>query len=74
MVMKNKLTKHHKHKAFFIFRNFAFGVLVLAGIGLAVAVPTYISTLKEQNIETKATSEEVEETADSGELLEYQNN
>ena len=60
MVMKNKLYKHHKHKAFFVFRNFAFAVLGLAGIGLSIAIPTYISTLKEQNIETKATSENEE--------------
>ena len=55
MVMKNKLQKHHKSKAFFIARNFSFTIIGLLGIGLSIAIPTYISSLKEANITTKAT-------------------
>lgn len=65
MVMKNKLNKHHRRKVFFIFRNFAFALFGLAGIGLAIAIPTYITSLKEQNIATKATSENEEEKTES---------
>lgn len=72
MVMKNKLQKHHKRKVFFIFRNFSFAVIGLLGVGLSIAIPTYISSLKESNISAKATSEKVEENAseDSSEELE----
>ena len=66
MVMKNKLYKHHKHKVFFVFRNFAFAIFGLAGIGLAIAIPTYITSLKEQNIQTKAASENEEEKIETG--------
>ena len=62
MVMKNKLQKHHKRKAFFIFRNFSFAVIGLVGVGLAVVIPTYISSLNESNISAKATEEKQEET------------
>ena len=65
MVMKNKLYKHHKHKAFFVFRNFAFAFIGLLGIGLSIAIPTYISSLKEQNIQTKAAEEKQEENPES---------
>ena len=75
MVMKNKLYKHHKHKAFFVFRNFAFAFLSLVGVGLSIAIPTYISSLKESSIETKAVEEKSEETtqetANDNELLSY---
>ena len=72
MVMKNKLYKHHKHKVFFVFRNFAFAIFGLAGIGLSIAIPTYITSLKEQNIATKATSEKEEEKTESGEDNEFE--
>ena len=72
MVMKNKLYKHHKHKVFFVFRNFAFAIFGLAGIGLSIAIPTYIISLKEQNIATKATSEKEEENTESGEDNEFE--
>ena len=71
--MKNKLHKHHKRKVFFIFRNFAFAFIGLLGIGLSIAIPTYISSLQESNIETKAAEEEVAENnnneLESSELL-----
>ena len=54
MVMKNKLQKHHKSKAFFIARNFSFALIGLVGVGLSIAIPTYISSLNESNITTKA--------------------
>ena len=75
MVMKNKLQKHHKRKAFFIFRNFAFAFIGLLGVGLSIAIPTYISSLKESNIETKAAEEKPAEEnnnqTESSELLSY---
>ena len=72
MVMKNKLNKHHKRKSFFVFRNFAFAFIGLLGIGLSIAIPTYIISLKETNIETKATSEKEDEIVDSGEVSEIE--
>lgn len=79
MVMKNKLQKHHKQKAFFVFRNFAFAFFGLMSVTLLVAIPTYISTLSDSNIETKATTEkedkEVVESSEDNlveeELLSY---
>ena len=68
MNMKNKLFKHHKSKAFFYVRNLSFVFVGLLGIGLSIAIPTYISSIKEQQIAAKAQTEEDEtkdtETAD----------
>ena len=72
MVMKNKLNKHHKHKVFFVFRNFAFAFFGLVGIGLSIAIPTYITSLKEQNIATKAASENKEEETESGDSEQFE--
>lgn len=72
MVMKNKLYKHHKHKAFFVFRNFAFAIFGLAGIGLSIAIPTYITSLKEQNIATKAASENDEQKTESRDSEQFE--
>ena len=76
MNMKNKLFKHHKSKAFFYVRNLSFVFAGLLGIGLSIAIPTYISSIKEQQIEAKAQTEEDEvkdaETADiPDELLAF---
>ena len=60
MNMKNKLFKHHKSKAFFYVRNISFVFLGLVGIGLSIAIPTYISSIKEQQIAAKAQAEEEE--------------
>ena len=65
MSMKNKLYKHHKSKAFFYVRNISFVFIGLLGIGLSIAIPTYISSIKEQQISAKAQAEEsVEEEAE----------
>lgn len=61
MNMRNKLYKHHKSKAFFYVRNLSFVFAGLLGIGLSIAIPTYISSIKEQQIQTKAQAAEVEE-------------
>ena len=75
MSMKNKLYKHHKSKAFFYVRNISFVFIGLLGIGLSIAIPTYISSIKEQQISAKAQAEEsVEEEAEIPEtenLLNY---
>lgn len=76
MNMKNKLFKHHKSIAFFYVRNLSFVFAGLLGIGLSIAIPTYISSIKEQQIEAKAQTEEDEvkdtETADiPDELLSF---
>ena len=76
MNMKNKLFKHHKSKAFFYVRNLSFVFAGLLGIGLSIAIPTYISSIKEQQIAAKAQTEEDEvvdtETADiPDELLAF---
>ena len=75
MSMKNKLYKHHKSKAFFYVRNISFVFIGLLGIGLSIAIPTYISSIKEQQISAKAQTEEsVEEEAEIPEtenLLNY---
>lgn len=63
MNMRNKLYKHHKSKAFFYVRNLSFVFAGLLGIGLSIAIPTYISSIKEQQIQTKAQAAEVEEEA-----------
>lgn len=52
--MKNKLYKHHKRKVFFIFRNFTFAFVGLLGIGLSIAIPTYISSQQETTFKAKA--------------------
>ena len=59
--MKNKFYKHHKSKVFFYVRNLSFVFAGLLGIGLSIAIPTYISSIKEQQIQTKAQAAEVEE-------------
>ena len=75
MNMKNKLYKHHKSKVFFYVRNISFVFVGLLGIGLSIAIPTYISSIKEQQISAKAQAEEnVEEEAEIPEtenLLNY---
>ena len=57
MVMKNKLTKHHKSKAFFYVRNFSFVFIGLLALGLSIGLPTYLTSLKEQQISAKAADE-----------------
>lgn len=69
MTRKNKLYKHHKSKAFFIVRNFSFAFLALVGVGASVAIPTYISTINNTQISTKADSSEAQEN-DNIESLE----
>lgn len=73
--MKNKLYKHHKSKAFFVFRNFAFAFISVIGIGLTIAIPTYISSLKESSMETKAVEEKAQEETNEqnndSDLLSY---
>ena len=61
MYMKNKLQKHHKSKAFFYVRNLSFVFIGLIGVGLSIAIPTYLSSIKEQQIAAKAQAEEVVE-------------
>lgn len=80
MVRKNKLYKHHKSKAFFYIRNFSIVFFGLVGVGVAVTVPTYIVSIKSEQIPIKAEFEEskieennetIEENIDSEELLNY---
>lgn len=54
MVMKNKLYKHHKSKAVYVLRRFSFALFGLIATGLAIGIPTYISSLSENQIATKA--------------------
>lgn len=70
MVKKNKLYKHHKSKAFFVIRNFSFALAALLGAGTAVVVPTYIASIKNEEINIKALSQnenenDVEEVGES---------
>ena len=58
MVKKNKLYKHHKSKAFFYVRNFSFVFLGILGVGLSIGIPTYISSIQEQQISTEAKAQE----------------
>lgn len=75
MTMKNKLYKHHKSKAVFVLRRFSFVFLAILGAGLTIGIPTYISSLQESDITTKAedrkteTVEEKDSTEES--LLNY---
>ena len=79
MVMKNKLTKHHKSKLFFLVRNFSFAFIGLLGVGLTIGVPTYISSINETSVKAKATSNKSEESkpetdseqTEQDSLLEY---
>ena len=68
MMMKNKLYKHHKHKAVFVLRQFSFAFIGLVGLGLAVTIPTYISSIQDNQISTKAQDEEKEEKSSLSEL------
>ena len=75
MVKKNKLYKHHKSKAFFYVRNFSFVFLGLISVGSAVAVPTYIASIKNVEISIKADSKDenkndVEQSLDNQEESE----
>ena len=65
MNMKNKLFKHHKSKAFFYVRNFSFVFAGLIGICLSISIPTYLSSIKEQQIATKAQADETTENAET---------
>ena len=80
MTRKNKLYKHHKSKSVFYIKNFSFAFLALAGLGVALSVPTYIasqnaaeiSTKAESNKENKDTDDDVlEENKEEEELLHY---
>ena len=75
MNMKNKLVKHHKNKMLFYVRNFSFVFAGLLGVGLTIAIPTYISSIKEQQISAKAQADEKEkqenEKSKLFEILEY---
>ena len=76
MMMKNKLYKHHKSKSFFMIRNFSFAVVALLGVGLTIAIPTYIASINEQQTSTKAKAEndsndKVEEKEETSSLLSY---
>ena len=69
MVMKNKLYKHHKKKAFFVFRNFAFAFVGLAVVTLSFAIPTYISQQNETKIEAKTALSNAKENTEEPEVL-----
>ena len=80
MVRKNKLYKHHKSKAFFYIRIFSAIFVGLVGIGVAVTVPTYIASIKTEQItieaqyddpEKEESEETTEENNDSEELLNH---
>ena len=80
MVRKNKLYKHHKSKAFFYIRNFSAIFVGLVGVGVAVTVPTYIASIKTEQItieaqfddpEKEESEETTEENNDSEELLNH---
>ena len=69
MVMKNKLYKHHKKKAFFVLRNFAFAFVGLAVVTLSFAIPTYISQQNETKIEAKTALANAKENTEEPEVL-----
>ena len=79
MTMKNKLYKHHKSKMFFYVRNFSFVFLGILGVGLSIGIPTYISSIQEQQISTEAKAQEkleedkpeTIETTEEEDLLSY---
>ena len=63
MTMKNKLYKHHRNKALFVLRKFSFVLLGFVGMTSAIAIPTYISSIQESQISTKAQEKEENEEA-----------
>ncbi len=79
MMMKNKLYKHHKRKAFFVIRQFSFAVIGIGAIGLGIGIPTYISSIQESQISAKAEASSEENKASEfahkkmlcSELLKY---
>ncbi len=80
MVRKNKLYKHHKSKAFFYVRNFSIVLFGLIGVGVAITVPTYIASIKNEQIAIKAefdeskkeeNKESIEDSVESEDLLNY---
>lgn len=58
MVRKNKLYKHHKSKAVFYIKNFSFALIGLIGVASALTIPTYIATIRNEEITIKAESNE----------------
>ena len=60
MKMKNKLYKHHRSKASYLFKTASIFVLGLSAVVLAIAIPTYVSVRNSQNITVKAESETVD--------------
>ena len=68
MNMKNKLYKHHKSKSSFVVRELSFSVLGLSLVALAVALPAYFSTHKDEKVPTLAESEEVVEIDNNEEV------
>ena len=64
MTRRNKLYKHHKSKAFFYVRHFSFVVLGLVGVGAAIGVPTYIASIKTEQISIKAASNETNDNTE----------
>ena len=64
MTRRNKLYKHHKSKAFFYVRHFSFVVLGLVGVGAAIGVPTYIASIKTEQISIKAASNETSDNTE----------
>lgn len=68
MMMKNKLYKHHKKKAVFVLRQFSLAFIGMFALGLAIGIPTYISSIQESQISTKAQDEEKDSETTLNEL------
>ena len=70
MTMKNKLYKHHKSVASYYLRRFSLSVLALFFVGGAAVIPTYISTISNQQISTKAETVEEEKVEENNQTNE----
>ena len=69
MVMKDKLFKNNHSGFYYRFRNFCIGFVALGCLGIAIAVPTYIS-IQNSHQSVKAEGDSQEENNDGLEEIE----
>ena len=57
MLMKDKLSKNNHSGMYYKVRNFFLGFAAVACLGIAIAIPTYISVQNHKEAQTKADAE-----------------
>lgn len=72
MVMKNKLSKHHRSKLAVVSRKISIAALSITGVFAIVALPTYISISASNKMEARAAEEK--KAAEKQQLLSVEEN